>query len=181
MVQNERKHFVRKRVNTKTPNRKSNSVIISTANMQWPCALKLTDIVFKLLPQDQIKSCNMENDKSQIKVQLANYEAAQKVIEHLNNKVVMDEKVTVYQDLTATSKYVSPKTGTDQTSSSPQQAVPPQQQSTSHNQAANSSTAGLMSNNSNSFVLPNSGAQGSQQQQMLLTPEQLMQMQNMVI
>ena len=79
----------------------------------------------------------------------------------MNNKVVMDEKVTVYQDLTATGKYVSPKTGTDQTSSSPQQAVPPQQQSTSHNQAANSSTTGLMSNNSNSFVLPNSGAQGS--------------------
>ena len=50
VVQNERKHFVRKRVNTKTPNRKSNSVIISTANMQWPCAIKLTEIVFKLVP-----------------------------------------------------------------------------------------------------------------------------------
>ena len=50
--QNARKHFVRKRVNTKTPNRKSSSVIISCSNMQWNIARELTDTIFKLLPSD---------------------------------------------------------------------------------------------------------------------------------
>ena len=49
----------------------------------------------------------MELEKSQIKVQLSNFEAASKVIEHLNNKVVMDEKVTAYQDIS--NKLASPK------------------------------------------------------------------------
>ena len=52
VVQNERKHFVRKRVNTKTPNRKSSSVIISTNNMQWNIARVITDSIFELLPSD---------------------------------------------------------------------------------------------------------------------------------
>ena len=118
-MQNERKHFVRKRVNTKTPNRKSSSVIISTKNMQWNIARVITDTIFELLPSDQIKNCNMELEKSQIKVQLSNHEAASKVIEHLNNKIVMEEKVTAYQDLT--NKLASPKTTTEPTSSSPQE------------------------------------------------------------
>lgn len=68
MVQNERKHFVRKRVNTKTPSRKSSSIIIRTANMSWNIARELTDSIFKLLPSDQIKNCNLELQKHQIKV-----------------------------------------------------------------------------------------------------------------
>jgi hypothetical protein len=63
----------------------------------------------------------MELEKSQIKVQLSNHEAASKVIEHLNNKIVMDAKVAAYQDIA--NKLASPKTTTEQkTSQSPQEA-----------------------------------------------------------
>jgi len=43
--QKERRHFVRRRVNTRTPNRKSNAVVISTATMQWDLARELIDTV----------------------------------------------------------------------------------------------------------------------------------------
>ena len=87
--------------------------------MKWDIARELTDSIFKLLPSDQIKNCNMELEKSQIKVQLINVEAANKVIEALNNTIVMDKKVHVYQDLSGKIP-ASPKVSTEPTSSSPQ-------------------------------------------------------------
>ena len=83
----------------------------------------------------------MELEKSQIKVQLSNHEAASKVIEHLNNKIVMDAKIAAFQDLA--SKLASPKTTTceQKTSQSPQEA------------SLVSPTG--MTNRANPFVLPN--------------------------
>ena len=88
VVQNERKHFVRKRVNTKTPNRKSTSVVISTAKMSWDIARELIDKIEKSVEKDQIKNCNMELVKNQIKVQLASTESANRVIESMQGKIV---------------------------------------------------------------------------------------------
>ena len=88
VVQNERKHFVRKRVNTKTPNRKSTSVVISTSKMTWDIARELIDKIEKSVEKDQIKNCNMELVKNQIKVQLASTESANRVIESMQGKIV---------------------------------------------------------------------------------------------
>lgn len=52
VVQNERKHFVRKRVNTKTPSRKSSSIIISSVKMSWDLARELIDSIGKIVPSD---------------------------------------------------------------------------------------------------------------------------------
>ena len=59
----ERKHFKRKRVNTKTPSRNSSAIIISTANMTLNIAIALIDSIGKIVPQDQIKNCNIEVEK----------------------------------------------------------------------------------------------------------------------
>lgn len=88
VVQNERKHFVRKRVNTSKPARKSAIVIISTDEMDWALGRELTDSIEKIVTPAQIKSCNIELDKNQIKVTLASFESANKVIEALNNTTV---------------------------------------------------------------------------------------------
>ena len=121
MDQNERKRFVRKRVNTKTPSRKSTSVILYTTKMSWDVARELTDLIGKIVTSDQIKSCNMELQKNQVKVQLASVDAANKVIASLNERFVQEQKVTAYKDI-SDSVLASPNAGANQpTSSSPPQ------------------------------------------------------------
>ncbi len=68
MGQTERKHFVRKRVNTKTPSRKSTGVVISTPEMNFDLARDLTNLISTFVTSDQIKNVNMEIDKRQVKV-----------------------------------------------------------------------------------------------------------------
>ena len=46
LVQSDRKqHFIRKRVNTRTPNKKSSSVILSTTEMNWNIVRELIDSI----------------------------------------------------------------------------------------------------------------------------------------
>ena len=86
-------------MNTKTPNRKSSAVIISTAKMTWVIGRELIDSIDKIVTSDQIKKCNIELENQRIKLELNSVEAAAKVIENMNNKVVQEQKVTAYQDI----------------------------------------------------------------------------------
>ena len=64
MVQSERKRFVRTRVvQSKTPSRKSDAIIISTNTMSWDLARELIDSIGKIVPSDQIKNCNIVLEK----------------------------------------------------------------------------------------------------------------------
>ena len=62
------------------------------------------------MTSDQIKKCNIELENQRIKFELNSVEAATKVIENMNNKVVQEQKVTAYQDITQT-KVASPNQG----------------------------------------------------------------------
>jgi len=63
-------------------------VIISTANMNWDLVRELIDSIDKIVTSDQIKKCNIELENQRIKFELNSVEAAAKVIEHMNNKIV---------------------------------------------------------------------------------------------
>jgi len=53
VVQNDRKqHFIRKRVNTRTPNKKSSAVIIGTTKMTWDLVRELIDFIDKIVTSD---------------------------------------------------------------------------------------------------------------------------------
>jgi len=99
VVQNERKHFRRTRVNTKTPSRKTNGVAISAPQMTFELARELFNSISTIVTTDQIKNVSMEFDKQQVKVILTSVEAAAKVIESLNNTVVQDQKVSAFADI----------------------------------------------------------------------------------
>lgn len=118
-VSNERKHFKRKRVNTKTPNHKSTTVIISAPQMQWNYARKLIDSFASIVEPDQIKNCDMKLVCNQIHVQLSSIEASTKLVENLNNKPFLDKLVTANYEKTQT--IASPQIGPIQSSSSPPQ------------------------------------------------------------
>lgn len=94
--------------------------------MNWNIARELMNSVDQILTSDQIKKCNVELPQ-RIKFEFDSVEAATKVIEHLNNKVVFEQKVAAYQDISQT-KLASPNTGpvnTGTSSSSPPQIAPP--------------------------------------------------------
>ena len=63
-------------------------MIISTANMNWDLVRELIDSIDKIVTSDQIKKCNIELENQRIKFELNSVEAAAKVIEHMNNKIV---------------------------------------------------------------------------------------------
>lgn len=86
-------------------------MIISTDQMAWNLARELIDTIEKIATPAQIKSCNIDSDKSQIKVTLATFESANKVIEALNNTSVQEHHITAISDIQSSSVVASPKPG----------------------------------------------------------------------
>lgn len=56
--------------------------------MNWDLVRELIDSIDKIVTSDQIKKCNIELENQRIKFELNSVEAAAKVIEHMNNKIV---------------------------------------------------------------------------------------------
>jgi len=113
VVQNEKKHFKRKRVNTKTPSSfKSTTAIISAPGMQWDYARKLSDSFANIVAPDQIKECDMKLFKHEIHVQLTSVEAATNLVEKLNQTTFLDKLVTAYIEQVPSVVVSSPQTRT---------------------------------------------------------------------
>ena len=58
--------------------------------MNWNIVRELIDSIDKIVTSDQIKKCNIELENQRIKFELNSVEAATKVIESMNNRVVQN-------------------------------------------------------------------------------------------
>lgn len=93
-------------------------MIISTDEMPWDVARELTNMFEQIVTSDQIKKCNMELDKNQIRIQLSTVEGATKIMESFKDKEVQGRKVKACWDVSA-QVLASPKTTGLPSSSSP--------------------------------------------------------------
>ena len=66
--------------------------------MNWEIARQIINAVEEIVTTDQIKNCNMELEKQQIKIQLQTVDAACKVIDGMNSKDILDQKVKAFYD-----------------------------------------------------------------------------------